>query len=305
MKRIYIIAALIGFTLTSFGQSWVSGTNKLYTSPLSSTIVGIGTSSPLGTNGEYQLKSRLDLRFDGDEKLTYGQRINLYSKLEVEKSYSLKGTFYSRLCDGAAWSSGGGGRGIFGQVTLKEISTSNSSTYVSGALLTLNLDNMTQSFNSNKYYLAGSHAKLMGSSANYPGNGIVSAVIGSDMINNSNTWAGYFEGKVGVTSTLYAEKVEVKLEGDWPDYVFTEGHELPDLQEVNTYIQQNGHLPEIPTAKEVEENGIDLGEMNAKLLKKVEELTLYTLEQQKAIDKLLEKMEKQDKVIEGLVTKTR
>ncbi len=104
-----------------------------------------------------------------------------------------------------------------------------------------------------------------------------------------------------VNGTIRA--TEVKVETGWADFVFESDYNLNSLEEVNTYIQQNGHLPEIPTAKEVEENGISLGEMNAKLLQKIEELTLYTIDQQKAIDKLLERVEKQDTEIESLKNK--
>ena len=62
-----------------------------------------------------------------------------------------------------------------------------------------------------------------------------------------------------------------------PDYVFKEDYDLISLQEVQNYIKKNGHLPNIPSAKDMEENGIQLGEMNMKLLEKIEELTLYVL----------------------------
>ncbi|MCR9252369.1 MAG: hypothetical protein NXI20_18235 [bacterium] len=73
---------------------------------------------------------------------------------------------------------------------------------------------------------------------------------------------------------------EVKVEASpWPDYVFTPEYDLQSLSEIETYINQNGHLPNIPSAAEVEENnGIQLGEMNAKLLEKIEELTLYVID---------------------------
>jgi len=101
------------------------------------------------------------------------------------------------------------------------------------------------------------------------------------------------EGKVG------ASEVVVTLTRPWPDYVFEPRYDLPSLTELETYIKANKHLPEVPTAGEVEENGLNLGEMNALLLKKVEELTLYLIEQhkineeQKKINKkLLEEIQK-------------
>ena len=64
----------------------------------------------------------------------------------------------------------------------------------------------------------------------------------------------------------------------WPDYVFEKDHDLPELENVESYIEKHKHLPEIPSAKEVQENGINIAEMQAKLLKKIEELTLYVIE---------------------------
>ncbi|NAY93419.1 hypothetical protein GTQ34_16025 [Muricauda sp. JGD-17] len=83
-------------------------------------------------------------------------------------------------------------------------------------------------------------------------------------------------GNLGIRGKLTANEVKVKL-GGWADYVFEEDHDLPTLEEVEKYIQEKGHLINIPSAKEVEENGIHLGEMNKLLLEKVEELTLYVI----------------------------
>nr|WP_299170388.1 tail fiber protein [uncultured Allomuricauda sp.] len=86
-----------------------------------------------------------------------------------------------------------------------------------------------------------------------------------------------------VKGNIHAEEVKVDLSVPGPDYVFKEGYHLKSLEEVQNYIKVHGHLPNIPSAKEMESNGIQLGEMNMKLLEKIEELTLYTLEQEKKI----------------------
>ncbi len=96
--------------------------------------------------------------------------------------------------------------------------------------------------------------------------------------------------KLSVNGTIRTQEVKVEA-SPWPDYVFSDTYQLNPLSEVSTYIEKNHHLPGIPTAQEVAENGIKLGEMNAKLLEKVEELTLYLIEQN-------EKIEKQQKEIE-------
>nr|WP_320120076.1 hypothetical protein [uncultured Marinifilum sp.] len=88
--------------------------------------------------------------------------------------------------------------------------------------------------------------------------------------------------KLAVNGTIRAK--EIKVETNWADFVFEEGYQLMKLSELENFINENGHLPEIPTEEEVEENGISLGEMNSKLLQKVEELTLYIIDQNQSLD---------------------
>jgi hypothetical protein len=78
----------------------------------------------------------------------------------------------------------------------------------------------------------------------------------------------------------------VQLYASWPDYVFDKRYNLPPLSEVEQHIKEKGHLKDIPSAEEVSQNGILLGEMNAKLLQKIEELTLYIIDQEARIKKL-------------------
>ncbi len=79
-------------------------------------------------------------------------------------------------------------------------------------------------------------------------------------------------------------EVIVNLDQSWPDYVFTPEYKLTPLKEVASFIKENGHLPNVPSAETIKENGIQLGEMNRVLLEKVEELTLHLIEQQKQLD---------------------
>lgn len=98
------------------------------------------------------------------------------------------------------------------------------------------------------------------------------------------------QGKLAVSGDVYARKVKVTATG-WPDYVFASDYHLPTLAEVEAFIKQNKHLPEVPSAKEVTANGIDLGDNQAILLKKIEELTLYAIEQQKQIEQMKKEIE--------------
>jgi len=86
--------------------------------------------------------------------------------------------------------------------------------------------------------------------------------------------------KLAVEGAIGARKVKV-TQASWADFVFHPDYELPTLQEVERFIKANRHLPEIPSAREVESDGLDVGEMNKKLLQKIEELTLYMIEMKK------------------------
>jgi hypothetical protein len=88
-----------------------------------------------------------------------------------------------------------------------------------------------------------------------------------------------------VNGKIDANEVEVSL-NHWNDYVFHDDYKLMPLSELESFVNANKHLPEIPSEKEVIENGINIGEMNALLLKKIEELTLYVIELKKQLDQL-------------------
>ena len=91
--------------------------------------------------------------------------------------------------------------------------------------------------------------------------------------------------KLAVEGTIGAREIKVEATG-WSDFVFEKDYKLKSLEEVETHITEKGHLPEVPSEAEVRENGINLGEMDAKLLQKIEELTLYLIEQNKEIQAL-------------------
>jgi hypothetical protein len=91
--------------------------------------------------------------------------------------------------------------------------------------------------------------------------------------------------KMAVAGSALFTKVTVKAL-PWADYVFHANYRLRPLSEVEQYIKQHHHLPEVPSAAEVEKNGLDVGDNQATLLKKIEELTLYVIEQNKKIEEL-------------------
>lgn len=112
--------------------------------------------------------------------------------------------------------------------------------------------------------------------------------IGTPLVHNTNGYSLAVNGKIGTK--------DIQIEGGsdawtWPDYVFQSEYKLPPLSEVARYIHTNKHLPDVPSAQEVEKNGYSMSELDIALLKKVEELTLYIIEQQKQIDELKKKVE--------------
>lgn len=92
------------------------------------------------------------------------------------------------------------------------------------------------------------------------------------------------DAKLTVKGKIHAEEVKIDLNVPAPDYVFEKGYDLKSLKEIEHYITKNKHLPEVPSAKEFKEKGLDVGEMQMKLLQKIEELTLLLIEQNKKME---------------------
>ncbi len=90
--------------------------------------------------------------------------------------------------------------------------------------------------------------------------------------------------KLSVNGTIQAK--EVRVETGWSDFVFGKNYHLRPLPEVEAYIRQNNHLPEIPSAEEIQKNGLQVAAMQTKMMQKIEELTLYVIELKKEINQL-------------------
>ncbi len=97
---------------------------------------------------------------------------------------------------------------------------------------------------------------------------------GNISIGTTEIASGYI---VNVGGKMVCEELRVDLEADWPDYVFTDEYEVMELSDVEEYIHKNRHLPKMPSAKEIKDNGIQMGEMNRILVEKIEELTLHMI----------------------------
>lgn len=96
------------------------------------------------------------------------------------------------------------------------------------------------------------------------------------------------QAKLSVNGNVCAKEVRVSLSGSpcWPDYVFAQDYDLMKISDLRSYVQQNHHLPGVPSAAEVEENGVELGATTEILLQKIEEMTLYILQLEERVQQL-------------------
>ena len=179
------------------------------------------------------------------------------------------------------------------------IGTPESSTGSSLILGDTNLSNLRLGYNTS-YTWIQSHGRVP-LFINEVGNDVfITPDAGNVGIGTTDT-KGY---KLAVGGNMIAESVKVKLKGTWPDFVFDKSYQLPTLKETEVHIKEKGHLQGIPSASDVKVNGIDLGEMNAKLLQKIEELTLHLIEQSKrmkAQDERLLKQEEDISILKGIL----
>jgi len=127
-----------------------------------------------------------------------------------------------------------------------------------------------------------------------------SRLSGKLTILNDNGNADYV---LAIGGKAIAESITVKLQSAWPDFVFAKNYKLPSLQATEQHILANGHLPGIPSAAEVAKDGIELGEMNKKLLQKIEELTLYLISNTKQLDSAVKKIGKLEAEMKKIRTK--
>ena len=112
------------------------------------------------------------------------------------------------------------------------------------------------------------------------------------------------DGQGNVVKARY--QLRIQDPSQWSDKVFSPGYSLQPLSAVEAYIQQNGHLADVPSAEEAAAKGVDLVKMNALLLQKVEELTLYSIQQDKKtqqLEKLIEKQQAQINQLMNLIKK--
>jgi len=110
-----------------------------------------------------------------------------------------------------------------------------------------------------------------------------------DMAIGNTLATGY---KLSVSGKIICTEVRVNLVADWPDYVFRKDYKLFPVEKLGAYIKEKGHLPNIPPAAEINKSGLDIGEMQRRMMEKIEELSLYIVDQQKQIQALMDQLNK-------------
>lgn len=126
---------------------------------------------------------------------------------------------------------------------------------------------------------------------------LIFSTSGNVAIGANDFASGY---KLSVSGKVATTEVRVQPTGDWPDYVFAPAYPLMTIPQLKESIIQNQHLPGIPSASEVYEEGIMVGDMQKRMLEKIEELTLYIIQLSEKIEDLEEKVKVQDKTISDL-----
>ncbi|WP_320052059.1 hypothetical protein [uncultured Acetobacteroides sp.] len=166
---------------------------------------------------------------------------------------------------------------------------------VNGIIRTYNKDNATANWDNLSLWSDGEHSYIY-SYGDEKGLYLKSNN-GNKIILDSFVGIGTYtpQNALDVNGTIRAKEVKVTLDG-WSDFVFKHDYNLKPLSEVKQYLNVNGHLPEIPSETEVKQNGVNMGDMQAKLLQKIEELTLYMI-------KISEENESLRKEIETLKAK--
>jgi len=105
------------------------------------------------------------------------------------------------------------------------------------------------------------------------------------------------QADLAVNGNILANQIKVKTDISVPDYVFEPDYKLKSLEEIESYVKENKHLPEIPSAKQIQADGLDVAEMNLLLLKKMEEMTLHMIDQQKQIREMKAVIDKKNEKI--------
>lgn len=304
--KFLLFSLLIFFSTIVYAQSWQTSTNMIYSSPTSTTNVGVGTNAAetrlhvdngalkIGSSTSSTARTQNLLLFGDDEYVALGEFQN-------DDMLSFRANSFN-FTDGYV--------GIGTSSPQYELD-------VNGSLFLHTVADSAQWYRSYLYY--GGHSLIVGSPVGYhrhnsldlvPGGAIGYSDTLSSQIrlycspststhiekihintqghcwfkNSGNIGIGTSspQYKLDVNGTIRAKQIIVNL-GAGADFVFSEDYKLPKLNEVEEYVKEHKHLPDIQSESEMVEEGVDLNSLTIQLLQKIEELTLYTIEQEKRI----------------------
>ncbi|TKC05241.1 hypothetical protein [Pedobacter frigoris] len=280
MKKIYLLTSLIASCIVSFGQTNIF--------PASGNV-GIGTGSP-ATPLHVTGGSAMTSGWNKTATLSATYPVLIFNSSNAKWAgigydYSSNLNFWVNASSDDV---NGTGNAVFrigndGNIGMGHPGMSFKLNVTGEASITKSL-NLTSDNQEMRFYKDGAVYGYLWSNVNglHWGKGNPNNSITIDNNGNAGIGTNYPNGyKLAVAGNMIAESVKVKLQGAWPDYVFAPSYKVPTLQETEKHIKEKGHLPGIPSASEVKANGVDLGDMNAKLLQKIEELTLHLIEMQK------------------------
>lgn len=288
-SRFHRIAAIAGDSIIRFGDSTIhmnTTTNTIYGSPISSPFtvnkgLGLGSYAANGKGqftvaigwqshaiGDYSNSMGYFVKSNAQKAITIGSGTGSSGYLVNSTANSLMVGFNSNIPTLFIGPSAG-----VGKVGLTGLGTATPDAF-------FHIKNVNPAV-ANGYTVkiedASNSNGLVVSSGNYgdPNGGDLGVIFLCKTTDNKDILRVRSSGKT------YAREILVNLNTSWPDYVFDENYKLNDLEKVADFVKENNHLPGVPSAAEVEKEGINVAEMDAVLLKKIEELTLYLIELKK------------------------
>ncbi|WP_158826719.1 tail fiber protein [Mucilaginibacter lacusdianchii] len=316
MKKIYLSLILLT-SITLAKAQWSTNGNHIYTS--NSGNIGFGTSTPIESIGGARKTLHLYNPSDGVIMRLQGNTIDfeigtspaynasfistrsnhdfIYFTGSVERYritkdgyFGIGMTFPTGRLEVASPNGGTGSAGIFhlngSQSWGHVVTLATDLTGGDDARLLFSYRNKSK-----QWSLGGSFNTSRFSIWEDSGNGVFGSDYGTErftVLPGGNVGIGTSapDTKLAVNGTIHTKEVKVDLAEMAPDYVFEKSYDLPTLSEIERYITTHRHLPEIPSAKEMEKEGMNVGSMTLKLLKKMEEMTLLMIQQQKKIQHL-------------------
>ncbi|MGZ4054454.1 MAG: hypothetical protein ACXVDZ_10575 [Bacteroidia bacterium] len=279
------ISGTPGDTVIRIGDSTMYldwGHNRIYSTPTTTTTGGITTiygGLALGTNSQAL----------GVQSIAIGSSAKTLGPQSIAIGYATStGTAFHSICMGA------GGTGAFltnniANSFMLGFSSDIPTVFVSNSAGTGTTGNVSIGGNTSPTYKfqveSGNTDAFLLKTTSVSGLGMkVEVNSGTNqaiVVENSGT----INFKLLGNGRMYAREVNVQL-GTFPDYVFSNNYNLLNINELSDYVKKNNHLPNIPSAEEVKKDGIGVGELQLKLLEKVEELTLYVIDQNEKLKKL-------------------